>query len=89
MAGKLIQLTMVQGERMPEHDEDGEPIGQGTTETSPVTIQAGYVRCWYPRKAGKPGTRITFSDGSGFAVTESYAEVTTAISGDPRQITAG
>lgn len=43
--------------------------------TSPVTIAVESIRCFYPRKNNKPGTRITFKDGGGFAVAELYDEV--------------
>jgi hypothetical protein len=33
------------------------------------------IRCFYPRKENRPGTRITFTDGGGFAVSESYDDV--------------
>jgi hypothetical protein len=43
--------------------------------TAPVSINADSIRCFYPRRAGQTGTRITFKDGGGFAVTETYAEI--------------
>jgi hypothetical protein len=41
-----------------------------------VSINVESIRCFYPRHAERgPGTRITFTDGGGFAVTEDYATV--------------
>ena len=47
-----------------------------TVDTSPVVIFADAIRCFYPRHADRgPGTRITFRDGGGFAVTETFEEI--------------
>lgn len=44
--------------------------------TDPVTLQVEAIRCFYKRRENRgPGTRITFTDGNGFAVSESYDEV--------------
>lgn len=43
--------------------------------TTPVSINVNCIRCFYTRKDNRVGTRITFSDGGGFAVSESYDEV--------------
>ena len=67
--------------------EDGETLVEApATEapapaevTTPVTIQVECVRCFYTRKNNKPGTRITFSDGGGFAVSEPYDKVKAVI----------
>jgi hypothetical protein len=39
------------------------------------------VRCFYPRKGGNPGTRITFTDGGGFAVSQPYEAVKALMAG--------
>jgi hypothetical protein len=44
-------------------------------KTTPVTIAAESIRCFNPRRNDMPGTRLTFKDGGGFAVRESYADV--------------
>lgn len=43
--------------------------------TSPVAVNADAIRCFYPRHGGQQGTRITFKDGGGFPVAESYEEI--------------
>ena len=39
-------------------------------ETKPCLVNADAIRCMYARRDGKPGTRLTFTDGGGFAVSE-------------------
>lgn len=56
----------------------GNPVSEPLV--SPVTIAVDSIRCFYPRKDNKPGTRITFKDGGGFAVTETYQQVKDALS---------
>jgi hypothetical protein len=36
----------------------------------PTNINVYCIRAFYARRGGKPGTRITFNDGGGFAVAE-------------------
>ena len=76
-----IQLTKIVSEReqglSPGYvatDEPGEPgeASEPVVITTPVSIFGEAVRCYYPRKDNKPGTRITFRDGGGFAVIEDY-----------------
>lgn len=38
----------------------------------PTTIRTQEVRCFYPRKNGEVGSRITFKDGGGFAVADTF-----------------
>lgn len=77
---KLIALTMVTDERPAveyRYDEEREvdvPV-EAPEVTVPVTVNAEFIRCFYKRKGDKPGTRITFGDGRGFAVKETYEEV--------------
>jgi len=59
----FIALNMIQGTRQ---DEDGLDVEQ----TQPCVINASAIRCYYARREGKPGTRLTFIDGGGFAVSE-------------------
>lgn len=49
-----------------------EDTGENTsTETMiPARINVAAIRCYYARRDGKPGSRITFTDGGGFAVAE-------------------
>jgi hypothetical protein len=72
-----IQLNKITADRRDFHRDTDEP-GEGqepTVQTAPVTINVAAIRCFYPRRDGRPGTRITFTDGGGFAVSESYEEV--------------
>lgn len=50
-----------------------------TPDSQPTLIQVDAIRCLYARKNARPGTRITFTDGGGFAVTESYEEVVATV----------
>ena len=49
----------------------------GTTEEigTQCAVNVAAIRCFYARHNNKPGTRITFTDGGGFAVTESLVAV--------------
>jgi len=81
----MIELTMIVSERGAEQpdpyadtDEPGEPQGAASEPvvlTKPVSLNTEAVRCFYARKDDKPGTRITFTDGGGFAVVEDYLRV--------------
>lgn len=51
--------------------------------TTPVMVDASKVRCFYPRKKNhdgseRRGTRITFDNGAGMAVTELFNDVAAA-----------
>lgn len=81
---RMIQLHKVprqQYEPRPDSYRDTDDVGEpqevaALPAASPVTINVDAIRCFYPRHAERgPGTRITFNDGGGFAVTESYDEV--------------
>lgn len=72
-----------------EGEDDGiveqTPAPASTERTSKTYIQVELVRQFYPRKArsdgtARIGTRITFANGSGMAVTESYEEVKSILS---------
>jgi hypothetical protein len=48
--------------------------------TTPVIVDTVKVRCFYPRKPQRDGTqrrgtRLTFDNGAGMAVTETFEEV--------------
>lgn len=66
---RMIELTKVETTRFNDNEE-----GEGQPRVT-TAVQADSIRCMYPRKGGKPGTRITFTDGGGFVVTESYAVI--------------
>ena len=46
----------------------------------PVAVAVDKIRCFNPRREGA-GTRITFSDGGGYAVTEAGADILDMIPG--------
>lgn len=83
---RWVQLTMVTGQgRESQLLGEGEDDGLAMTgpvlaeTTSVVMVDADKVRCFYPRKPrnGVPsvGTRLTFDNGAGMAVTELFEEV--------------
>lgn len=68
-----ITLTKIIAEQQDPYADSDDP--SENTQTVPVTINADAIRCFYPRRDNKPGTRITFTDGGGFAVSDSYEVV--------------
>jgi hypothetical protein len=58
---KMIMVSMVTG-----NDE------VGTDLTTPTLMNAEHVRCFYPRKEDRNGTRVTFEDGGGWPIAESF-----------------
>jgi len=87
---ELSKITADTGRRDRFNDTDdvgGENGGEITTLK--VTINTNAIRCFYPRRDGRPGTRLTFTDGGGFAVLESYVAVAVLIrNGGPVALTA-
>lgn len=72
---RSIELNKIETTRFNDNEEgEGQPV-------VPVSVNADAIRCYYPRKGGQPGTRITFVDGGGFVVTQSYDEVKAAVTG--------
>ena len=64
----FIALNMVEAGRAAFNEDTGR---EEVTETAkPVMVNVANIRAFYGRRDGKPGTRITFSDGGGFAVSE-------------------
>lgn len=71
-AHPFLNVTQVR-DRTANYDEaTGEVRAVEAHCITPVNIQ--WIRCFYPRKNGESGTRITFHDGGGFAITESYQD---------------
>ena len=65
---KFIAVNMVEAGRATFNEETGR---EEVTEThKPAMINADTIRAFYGRRDGKPGTRITFADGGGFAIAE-------------------
>jgi hypothetical protein len=76
---RMIKLTKVAPlSRYADTDDVGEPDSTSSVE---VMVNVEAIRCFYARKDNRPGTRLTFLDGGGFAVTQSYVEVATLIAG--------
>jgi hypothetical protein len=65
---KLIHLTKLLTNSYREDEGD-------QVSTTPVSINPEAIRCFNPRKNNMPGTRITFTDGGGYAVQEAYVDV--------------
>lgn len=79
---RALELTKINrdvNEHEDSYSNSDDPTERGgeapAQDTSPVTIMVDSIRCFYPRRRNKPGTRLTFKDGGGFAVTETYEEV--------------
>jgi hypothetical protein len=70
----MIELSKIVADRDFRNDSD-EDTEQQQPVTTPVAINAAAIRCYYPRRNDRPGSRITFTDGGGFAVTETYDEI--------------
>lgn len=83
---RIIELTKVPTERSDRYrdqynDSDDTTEGHAPeTADRHVSVNVESIRCFYPRRENKPGTRITFKDGGGFAVAESYDDVKTKVS---------
>jgi hypothetical protein len=65
---KFVSLSMVEAGPAVYDEDAGREIRSETAK--PCVINAATIRCFYARKDGKPGTRITFNDGGGFAVAD-------------------
>jgi hypothetical protein len=79
---RFIRLHKIVSDRTADfysNNEEGE--GGAAVLSTPVSINVESIRCFYPRKENRPGTRITYTDGGGFAVTETYDEVARAVEG--------
>ena len=71
---RTILLSKVAYEQYDENES-----GVATEVTTPCEMQVLAIRCYYKRKGGRIGTRITFTDGKGFAVSETFEQVQAAI----------
>jgi len=69
---QTITLNMIRGIGIDEDEREIE-------NTVPVTIIPSYIRSFNARRNDRIGTRITFANGSGFAVTELPEEVAALI----------
>lgn len=81
---KIGRVRYSNSDSFSDSDDVGEPGAGGTQTvipTSPVAINTDSIRCFYRRNEERPGTRITFTDGGGFAVSETYEEVLSQVQG--------
>lgn len=77
---RMIELTRVISNRGRSPFADTDDIGENRSPTASATINVDAIRCFYLRRGGEPGCRITFVDGGGFAVTEDYASLQALVS---------
>ena len=81
---RMIELTKINKETRGGVglDEDEIPtIAPPTVDTSPMMVNVEQIREIYERRDNRPGTRIVFTNGAGWPVTESYDEVRAKING--------
>jgi hypothetical protein len=76
---KFITLSKIEATRARFNEDTGEEVA--IEETKPCLVNSSAIRCLYARRDGKPGTRITFSDGGGFAVSEQPDVIAQLIAG--------
>jgi competence transcription factor ComK len=69
-ANPFVTVTMIRTTTANYNEATGEVSSVENTTQTPVN--ATWIRAFYPRKNDRPGTRITFVDGSGFAIQEAY-----------------
>jgi hypothetical protein len=67
---RTITLNMIDRTQYDENE-----TGAAIETTKPCVVQVEAIRCFYPRKGGRAGTRITFTDGGGFVVADSFAVI--------------
>jgi hypothetical protein len=80
----FLNVTMVQAVAAIIDEETGEHLNADDEGRTAARVQAEHIRCFYPRKDGKVGTRITFAKGSGMAVLELFERVATACGAAPQ-----
>jgi hypothetical protein len=74
---KFVSLNLIEAGAIRYDEDAGREVRDEVSK--PVVINAATIRCFYARKDGKPGTRITFNDGGGFAVAEAPDVVAQAV----------
>jgi hypothetical protein len=69
----FVQLSKIIREERVEGEDDSIEF---VSTAVPVRVAVSAIRCFNPRKPGRgAGTRLTFTDGGGYAVTETFPEV--------------
>lgn len=84
----LTEFTMTT-DAPAEIDEFGEVVNAADERHSSLSVQTAFIRCFYPRKDNKVGTRLTFGRGSGMAVHDLFESVAAACGAAPRLAIAG
>jgi hypothetical protein len=79
---KFIILSKLSSDRYDA--EEGEP-----PRTQPSHINVEAIRCFYARRNNEPGSRITFTDGGGYAVLELPDAIRAMIDGTEPAVAAG
>ena len=77
---RMIKVTKINREIESQLDDLEQPVTP-SVDTSPMMVNVDQVREFYPRKGGKPGTRIVFLNGAGWPVTETFEQVSGLING--------
>jgi len=75
----LITLNQVKAVSAQVDEATGEVIAEAHETQVATAVNPLAIRCFYPRNEDKPGSRITFTDGGGFAVSETVEQITSAI----------
>lgn len=57
---------------MESDDDDGIEPESDTEQTTTGYVAPNHLKAYYPRKHGRSGTRLTFKDGNGFAISELF-----------------
>lgn len=83
---QYIELNKIISDRGADfYNDNEEGEGASTPQTTLVTINVEAIRCFYPRRNNRPGTRVMFTDGGGYAVTEPYDDVVRLLRSEPMQ----
>jgi hypothetical protein len=64
------------------YNDTDDPEERRPEETTLARINPLRIRCYYARKDNRVGSRITFSDGGGFAVAETPEMIDAMLEGD-------
>ena len=75
----FVALNMVVEVEAIIDEETGEHLNAADEGARPVMVQPRHIRCFYPRKDNKVGTRLTFAKGSGIAVKNLFEDVTALV----------
>jgi hypothetical protein len=80
-----VERTTYQSNGYRDADDEGDLAQTTPVEvTRPVYLVADKIRNIQPRRDNKPGSRLTFTDGGGYAVQETVAEILGFLEADVR-----